>query len=691
MKFYKRIRKFLVLLCVFTSINTSIIYADINKHFNFKNMTIEDGLSQSTVETIFQDSKGYIWFGTNDGLDRYNGYEFKHYKFDKYDKNSLPNNYIVDIIEDKYGYLWISTIAGLSRINPETDEIKNYYTDKNNGNLSDSNLWQLLYTKDNKLIASTVNGLNVYDEKNDTFTRVLGNEMRKLTTVDSVECKSNFCPYKDKCFYTLHRKKAQHAKVVVTNYHMLFSCMNANSSVFNDASLIVFDEAHEAEDILREFNASQVSIGTVEYIEKKIKEIENKLGRKNEILGIENTEKLSNYAKEFFKGIEERYEKTIYLRAKIIDSQKDLPDSENLVFMLNDTIRRLKKVKLNVEQVLDIEGQNQNNDNTPKDDGGNEDFKSALVVTKTLITTIENMVEMIYRVDDILQDKNIVMWVEIEKGVVVLGKKSIDVSQTFKRYFLEKEEDGVEKTCILTSATISVDGNFEYLKNNLGFNLIDKDKVVEFMGKSPFDLTNQELWYLPKDAVPGNDENFEATMTNQIEKIIKATDGGVLCLFTSNRNLGLCKRELLKKNIGHKIYAQGDMGRNKLTELFKEDYHSTLLATKSFFTGIDIPGQSLRCIVIDKLPFTSPGDPVNQKLKMRPNYFARFMLPQMIITLKQAVGRGVRSVDDKCVICILDERLSTATYKNKVLSSFKYKKTATRSLDRVKSFIENNK
>ena len=110
-----------------------------------------------------------------------------------------------------------------------------------------------------------------------------------------------------------------------------------------------------------------------------------------------------------------------------------------------------------------------------------------------------------------------------------------------------------------------------------------------------------------------------------------------------------------------------------------------------FFTGIDIPGQSLRCIVIDKLPFTSPGDPVNQKLKMRPNYFGRYMLPQMIITLKQAVGRGVRSVDDKCVICILDERLSTATYKNKVLSSFKYKKTATRSLEKVKRFIEENK
>ena len=117
---------------------------------------------------------------------------------------------------------------------------------------------------------------------------------------------------------------------------------------------------------------------------------------------------------------------------------------------------------------------------------GNDDFKSALAVTKALITTIENMVEMIYRVDDILQDKNIVMWVEIEKGVVVLGKKNIDVSQTFKRYFLEKEDDGACKTCILTSATISVDGNFEYLKNNLGFNLIDKDKGSRVYGKITF-------------------------------------------------------------------------------------------------------------------------------------------------------------------------------------------------------------
>ncbi|WP_243113354.1 ligand-binding sensor domain-containing protein [Romboutsia sp. Marseille-P6047] len=152
-------------------------YANISESLNFKNITIEDGLSQSTVEAIYQDSRGYIWIGTNDGLNRYNGYEFKHYKHDKYDENSIANNYIVDIIEDKNGYIWVSTIGGLSKINPDTDKVKNYYSKEDSGNLSNNNLWQILCTKDNKIIASTVDGLNLYDEKNDKFVRVLENEL----------------------------------------------------------------------------------------------------------------------------------------------------------------------------------------------------------------------------------------------------------------------------------------------------------------------------------------------------------------------------------------------------------------------------------------------------------------------------------------------------------------------------------
>ena len=164
------------MICILSSMNFSTSYANIVENFNFKNITIEDGLSQSTVKTIYQDSKGYIWIGTDDGLNRYNGYEFKHYNHDEYNKNSIANNYIVDIIEDKNGYIWVSTIGGLSRINPDKDEIKNYYSKEDSGNLSNSNLWQILCTKDNRLIASTIDGLNVYDKNKDKFTRILYKE-----------------------------------------------------------------------------------------------------------------------------------------------------------------------------------------------------------------------------------------------------------------------------------------------------------------------------------------------------------------------------------------------------------------------------------------------------------------------------------------------------------------------------------
>ena len=176
MKIKKSIKMTLLLVFIFSFMKVDISYANISESINFNNITIEDGLSQSTVETIFQDSRGYIWIGTNDGLNRYNGYEFKYYKHDKYDKNSLVNNYIVHIAEDKDGYIWVSTLGGLSKIDPKNDEIKNYYSKEDNGNLSNNNIWQILCTNNNKVIIATVDGLNLYDRKEDKFTRILDKE-----------------------------------------------------------------------------------------------------------------------------------------------------------------------------------------------------------------------------------------------------------------------------------------------------------------------------------------------------------------------------------------------------------------------------------------------------------------------------------------------------------------------------------
>lgn len=172
----KRGKIILFLICIFSFMKSDISYATVSESIKFKNITIEDGLSQSTVDTMYQDSRGYIWIGTSDGLDRYNGYEFKHYKNDKYNKNSIINNNIINITEDNDGYMWVSTLKGISRINPSTDEIENYYAKEDKGNLSDRYVCDILITKDNKIFAATKDGLNLYDKDDNKFIRILDEE-----------------------------------------------------------------------------------------------------------------------------------------------------------------------------------------------------------------------------------------------------------------------------------------------------------------------------------------------------------------------------------------------------------------------------------------------------------------------------------------------------------------------------------
>ena len=182
-KFNKKLKKILTMVCIISFISISTSYANIIENFNFKNITIEDGLSQSTVKTIYQDIKGYIWVGTDAGLNKYNGYEFKQYKHDEYNKNSISHNYIIDITEDKNGHIWVSTISGLTRIDTDKDEIKNYYSEKDNGNLLDSNRWRLLTSKEGKLIVFGINGVNLYDEEKDTFNSIALKENNLNTAV----------------------------------------------------------------------------------------------------------------------------------------------------------------------------------------------------------------------------------------------------------------------------------------------------------------------------------------------------------------------------------------------------------------------------------------------------------------------------------------------------------------------------
>ena len=154
-------------------ISTSIVYISAYTNINFKNITGQDGLPQGTIETIIQDNKGYMWFGTNDGLCRYNGYEFKVYKYDEDLENSIINNYIVDIKQDKSGNIWVGTANGLSKIDTNTDLITNYNMNYKEKSLSHYNISDILITNTGYVLVATSDGLNIYDEDNDKFYRIL--------------------------------------------------------------------------------------------------------------------------------------------------------------------------------------------------------------------------------------------------------------------------------------------------------------------------------------------------------------------------------------------------------------------------------------------------------------------------------------------------------------------------------------
>ena len=168
-KLLNKIMVLLLLNIIILRFVTNECYANLDD-LSFNNMNIEQGISQATIETMFQDSKGYIWLGTNDGLNRYNGYEYKIYNYEE-DQNSISHNGITDITEDDYGNIWVSTVQGVNKINPSTGEISNY-TESNNKIKEDSTT-EIIKTKDNKIVVGTYEGLSIFNEEKDCFEVIL--------------------------------------------------------------------------------------------------------------------------------------------------------------------------------------------------------------------------------------------------------------------------------------------------------------------------------------------------------------------------------------------------------------------------------------------------------------------------------------------------------------------------------------
>ncbi len=257
----------------------------------------------------------------------------------------------------------------------------------------------------------------------------------------------------------------------------------------------------------------------------------------------------------------------------------------------------------------------------------------------------------------------VVRWSERRGRGVTLRSSPLDVSEDFRRTVLESAN-----IIILTSATLSAAGSFDFLRRRLGI-----QEAREFQAASPFDFAHQTILYVPRHLPDPRSPEFIGAAAEEIRGILQITRGRALVLFTSLDAMDRTHR-LLQGRLSYPLMVQGEAPRRELLDRFRGEVASVLLATRSFWQGVDVAGETLSCVIIHKLPFGFPGDPV---LEARLEYiqqqggdpFWDYQVPAAIITLRQGLGRLIRSSQDRGALCILDKRLLSRGYGRAFMES----------------------
>jgi ATP-dependent DNA helicase DinG len=224
------------------------------------------------------------------------------------------------------------------------------------------------------------------------------------------------------------------------------------------------------------------------------------------------------------------------------------------------------------------------------------------------------------------------------------------------------------RATVLTSATLAVDGGFEYIRERLGIR-----EARELRVESEFDYAHQAILYLPRRMPPPKSPTFAEAAARETADILRCTQGRGFVLFTSYAVMGAVQR-VLEMTLPYPLLVQGTAPRSTLLERFRATPHAVLLATASFWQGVDVAGDALSCVIVDKLPFASPGDPVTaariETVTARGgDAFADYQVPLAILALQQGLGRLLRHRTDRGVLAILDPRLRTMGYGRRFLAS----------------------
>jgi ATP-dependent DNA helicase DinG len=321
-------------------------------------------------------------------------------------------------------------------------------------------------------------------------------------------------------------------------------------------------------------------------------------------------------------------------------------------------------------------GEWQDIENNPKISGGleslqkqlarlNEQLERASIRTKGLEACFNRCEAFDAQLETLIKDQDgqWIKWYETYTKSFTLSRTPLDIAKEFRGFMQQHKA-----TWIFTSATLSVANSFTHFSRNLGLS-----NALSQSWESPFDYQQQSLFYHPKGLPQPSDPEFTDKIIDFVVPVLEASQGRAFFLFTSHKALQRAA-QILEGRIKYPLLVQGTRSKGVLLEQFKELGHAVLLATASFWEGVDVRGDALSCVIIDKLPFASPGDPVLKARlhaleKQGRNPFFEHQLPTAIIMLRQGVGRLIRDVDDRGVLMVCDPRLLKRAYGQLFLDS----------------------
>jgi len=465
-------------------------------------------------------------------------------------------------------------------------------------------------------------------------------------------CLGTECPQFDDCFVTQMRQRAAASDVVIVNHHLLCADASVRQSAYGEVipafTRVVLDEAHQLEDVATQYFGFSVSNYRVEELARDVERlaVEDRKA-KGEIA--KALDRLRDHARAFFTELAFAHRGD----GRVRNEERMRATSESLGQTYSSAASLTGALDL-VEANLALLRKARRDEGTPADD----DATDAATLARRA-GQLRDDLRFLLRGGD----EEYVYFVEFRGRGIFLRASPIDVSAIVREHLFDRMQ-----TTVLTSATLTVDGTFDYLRSRLGITTASEVRLP-----SEFDFRTQAILYLPLRMPDPRAENFAVAASREVVELLKRTRGRAFVLFTSYATMRAVQA-MAEMALDYPIFAQGSAPRSQLLNQFRATPHAVLFATSSFWQGVDVVGDALSCVIVDKLPFASPGDPITAARidairAQGGDPFGEYQVPLAILALQQGLGRLIRHRRDRGVLAVLDPRLRTKGYGRRFIAS----------------------